>query len=93
MFGGAGIYRDGVMFALVAGGEVYLKCDSQTAPRFGEAGCRPFVYEKDGKTIETSYRRLPDEAADDPEFLRFWADLAWQAALRAPKRPGRAQAR
>lgn len=87
MFGGAGIYRDGVMFALVSGGDVYLKCDEETADRFGEAGCRPFLYEKDGKTVQMSYRSLPDEAADDPEFLRVWAELAWQAALRARQKP------
>ena len=86
MFGGAGIYRDGLMFALVADGEVYLKCDEETAARFGEAGCRPFLYEKNGKTVEMSYRSLPDEAADDPEFLTFWANLACDAARRAGNR-------
>ena len=88
MFGGAGIYRDGVMFALVAGDSVFLKSDDDTREKFREAGCRSFVYEKDGKPVEMSYWSLPDEALDDPDILTVWADRAYQAALRA-KRPKR----
>lgn len=40
MFGGKGIYRDGLIFALVVRGELLLKADAQTAPAFAEAGCR-----------------------------------------------------
>ena len=87
MFGGCGVYRDGVMFALVSDSEVFLKCDETTAPRFREAGCKPFVYEKNGKPVEMSYWSLPDQALDDREFLKVWADLAFEAARRA-KRPG-----
>ena len=85
MFGGAGIYRDGVMFALVAGDSVFLKCDDDTRKKFREAGSRSFVYEKDGKPVEMSYWSLPDEALDDPDILTVWAERAYQAALRAKK--------
>jgi DNA transformation protein len=85
MFGGAGVYRDGVMFALVSGGDIYLKCDEATAPRFREANCRPFIYEKDGKPVEMSYWSVPEEALDDGELLKRWADLAYQAALKSRK--------
>ena len=87
MFGGAGVYRDGVMFALVQDGQIYLKCDELTTDRYREAGCRPFIYQKDGKPVEMSYQSLPEAAADEPELLRFWVDLAYQAALRARTRP------
>ena len=89
MFGGAGIYRDGVMFGLVSARDLYLKCDETTSERFEEAGCHPFVYEKDGKTVEMSYWSVPEEALDDGELLKRWADLAYQAALRTRK-PGKA---
>ncbi len=52
MFGGAGLFRDGLMFGLVSAGELYLKADDLTAPRFRSAGCRPFTYDKNGKTVE-----------------------------------------
>ncbi|MBA3516966.1 MAG: TfoX/Sxy family protein [Rhizobiales bacterium] len=86
MFGGAGIYRDGVMFALVADSDIYLKCDEACAERYREAGCRPFLYEKDGKSVEMSYRSLPEQAADDPDLLRDWVNIACEAALRSGKR-------
>jgi DNA transformation protein len=85
MFGGLGIYRDGVMFALVAGGELYLKADAATAERFREAGSEPFVYEQRGRPVTISYWRLPDAALDDSEQLRNWARLAYDAALRGNK--------
>lgn len=86
MFGGAGVYRDGLMFALVADSDVYLKCDEACAERYREAGCRPFLYEKDGKSVEMSYRSMPEQAADDSELLRFWVGVACDAALRSGKR-------
>lgn len=83
MFSGLGIYRDGVMFALMAGGELYLKADAETAERFRAAGSQPFVYDRRGRAVEISYWRLPETALDDAEELRAWARLAYAAALRA----------
>jgi DNA transformation protein len=91
MFGGAGIYRDELMFALVIGREVYLKSDETSASRFEEAGCRPFTFEREGKQVETSYRSLPEEALDDAEILKRWAEVAYAAALRS-KKPKRKRA-
>jgi DNA transformation protein len=85
MFGGAGLYRGGIMFALVSDGDIYLKCDGATSERFREAGCRPFVYSKDGKSMTMSYWSVPEQALDDGELLKVWADLAYRAALRAKK--------
>lgn len=87
MFGGLGIYRGGVMFALVARGEFYLKADAETAGRFREAGSEPFVYEQRGKPVAMSYWRCPIPALDDPDELQRWARLAYEAALRTG-RPG-----
>ncbi len=85
MFGGAGVYRDGLMFALVADNEVFLKADDASAPRFRAAGSRPFVYEKGGKQVDMSYFSVPDEALDEPERLKLWADLAFETAVAASK--------
>ena len=69
MFGGLGIYRDGLMFGLVVDGEIYLKADAETAPLFREAGSQPFRYQKGDRIVETSYHSLPEEALDDPDAL------------------------
>ena len=45
MFGGAGIFADGMMFALVSDGAIFLKADAQTIPDFEREGLGPFSYE------------------------------------------------
>jgi DNA transformation protein and related proteins len=86
MFGGQGIYAGDLMFALEAGGELYLKADDSIVPAFRAAGSRPFTYEKDGRTAQMSYWRLPDRAIDDPEEAARWGRLAVEAAIRAAAR-------
>src|SRR6476619_873945 len=44
MFGGHGLYHDGVMFAVAFEDGLYLKVDSQTRALFEAEGCMPFVY-------------------------------------------------
>ena len=44
MFGGAGLYADGVMFGLVSGGQIYLKANAAMVPQFEREGCgQPIV--------------------------------------------------
>ncbi|MGJ0395577.1 MAG: TfoX/Sxy family protein [Methylocystis sp.] len=92
MFGGHGVYADGLFFAIEANGVVYLKADRHSAPRFQEAGSRPFVYQGKHRPIAVSYWSLPDQAFEDADELVFWAKSAVEAALRAgPKRPNPAE--
>ena len=86
MFGGAGIYRNGLMFALTVGDQVFLKSDAETQPLFRQAGCRPFLYEKAGRTVETSYWSVPDAALDEPDVMKVWAERAYEAACRKRSR-------
>lgn len=87
MFGGYGIYHQGLMFGLVANDTLYLKTDAVSAPQFSEAGCVPFEYTKNGTTMRMSYASAPIEIFDDPEMARNWASLAYAAALRSRKKP------
>jgi DNA transformation protein len=83
MFGGAGIYADGTMFALVADGVIYLKADELSTPAFERENLPPFTYEtKDGKRGVMSYRRMPERLYDDPDELATWARAAVAAAQR-----------
>jgi DNA transformation protein len=87
MFGGAGIYADGVMFALVADGVIYLKADERNAPAFEREKLPPFTYTtKNGKRGVMSYRRMPERLYDDPEELAAWARDALAAARRGEAR-------
>ena len=85
MFGGHGIYRDGVILGLVIDDAPFLKVDEATRGTFEAAGCAPFMYEAKGKPIPMSYWNVPEEALDSPQEFRPWAQLAWEAALRKPK--------
>lgn len=94
MFGGLGIYHEGLMFALAAFGEIYLKVDDETEPAFRAAGSEPFIYATAAKSVTMRYWRMPADAYDDGEVLAHFAQLAFDAARRAgpPKKRRRASA-
>jgi DNA transformation protein len=83
MFGGHGLYRDGLMFALEAFDTLYVKVDAQTEPLFVAAGGRPFVYEGKGRAVQMSYWTVPAECIEQSAEMARWCALGWQAALRA----------
>ena len=82
MFGGHGVYLEGAMLALVAGGEVYLKVDDVNRERFVAAGLPPFVHVARGREITMSFHRAP-EPLDDWGALAPFAESALLAARRA----------
>jgi DNA transformation protein and related proteins len=83
MFGGWGLYVDGLFIALIAIDKLFLKVDDTSRPQFERAGCLPFVYEGQGRTVTMSYYTAPEEALDSPALMQPWARLAMQAALQA----------
>ncbi|MBX2849223.1 MAG: TfoX/Sxy family protein [Acidiferrobacterales bacterium] len=83
MFGGFGIYHDGLMFGLVADDELFLKADAESSAFFSERNLDAFEYIKNGKPYKMSYYRAPETIFDDDEEATYWANLAFEAALRA----------
>ena len=84
MFGGFGIYADGLMFALASRGVVYLKANEETAEAFRQEGAGPFTYDtKHGRHASLSYWRLPDRLYDDPDELAAWSRTALGVARHA----------
>jgi DNA transformation protein len=87
MFGGAGLFVDGLMIGLVSDGVIYLKADSETIPAFEGEGLSQFSYAtRDGTRMLTSYWRMPDRLYDDTEELARWARTAHAVALRKAAR-------
>lgn len=93
MFGGGGVYRDGVMFALIADDTLYLKADAETEQDFAREGSRPFQYQGRNRPISLSYWQLPERLYEDAEELAEWARRAHSAALRAQRKKPSAGAR
>lgn len=93
MFGGAGLYREGVMFALLAYGAIWLRADPAFAADLEALGSEGRFATKTGdRTAHLPYWRLPDGALDDPQQAAALARRASAAALRlAPlkKKPSR----
>ena len=97
-FGGHGIYARGLMFALVDDDEIFLKADDVARPRFEAAGCRQWTFHGPKGHTPGGDWRPPDEAHEDAEAMRPWAELGLAAAVRkaaakasrgpARKRPG-----
>jgi DNA transformation protein len=80
MFGGAGIYREGIMFGLVADDRAYLRVDDFNRTSFEEAGSGPF--HPYGTKATMPYYEIPVDVLEDPEDLRAWAENALAAAKR-----------
>ncbi|QKC97245.1 TfoX/Sxy family protein [Mesorhizobium sp. NZP2298] len=87
LFGGKGIYFDGVIVAIVLRGELLLKADEQSAPEFEAEGCKQWTYtgSRHGKLVAMPYWSIPDSAFDDPDEMTVWARRAYEAGRRAGK--------
>ena len=84
LFGGAGLYADGVMFAILSKNVIYLKADDATRAAFEQEGCAPFSYQAmGGQRAIMSYWRMPERLYDDPDELATWAERALAVARRA----------
>lgn len=83
MFGGYGIFLDGLMFALIVDRVLYLKADSDSAPAFQALGLEPFSYRRQGRWVSLGYCQAPEETLEDAERMSEWAGRAYAVALRA----------
>jgi DNA transformation protein len=84
MFGGFGVYRDGLMFALLLDERLYFKVDEQNVGAFTARGLGPFTYESaNGKVGSLKYHLAPDEVYEDSQEMVHWAREAYACAVRA----------
>lgn len=94
MFGSTGLFRDGVLFALVRDDVLYLRVDAGNRAMFGDdPSLAPLSYVKRGQRIELAYWPIPERLLDEPEEFLAWARAALGAAMRvaakrtSPKQP------
>lgn len=83
MFGGHGIYCDGLFIAIVLDEVLYLKADDRSRADFERAGCERFSYSRQGRMAKLNFYRAPEDALDAPQHMLPWGKKALAAALRA----------
>jgi len=86
MFGGIGIYSDGIFFAVIDDDRLYFKSDAQSDPAFDEYESAPWVLSGDPPSA-MPYRELPTVILADPIQLAEWIDAAVAVAERKKTKP------
>jgi len=90
MFSGAGVYCDGVIFALILRDTLHFKVDDGNRAAYRAEGMEPFSYEAQGRIRQLgAYWRVPERLYDEPDAMLEWAGAALAAGRRAEagKRP------
>lgn len=85
MFGGLGVYRQGAMFALIAGETLCFKADAELARAFLERGLGPFEYARKGRPARLAYYQAPAEVDEDQDEVACWRRRSLAVALRAAR--------
>jgi DNA transformation protein len=81
MFGGVGIYAQGLFFALIAEDRLYFKVDDSTRPDFEHFGMEPFrPFGEDGAM---GYYEVPADVVEDALQLAPWMNKAIDVAAKA----------
>jgi DNA transformation protein len=86
MFGGYGVYREDVIFGLIADEILYFKVGKENIEDYKSIGSEPFTYIKsEGKPYVMSYWKIPDSILNNPETLIDWAEKSIQISLKSRK--------
>ena len=87
MFGGYGIYRDGIIFALIAFNQLYFKVGKINRADYVAMGSEPFIYEfKNHKKTTMPYWLVPDEIMQDKEKVEEWVNKSVEVSRTSKKK-------
>lgn len=78
MFGGVGIYREGIFFALIAEDVLYFFTDESNRSDYDS---------REMGSFSRNYREVPVEILEDEEKLALWLKKSVAAAENKPKTP------
>jgi DNA transformation protein len=86
MFGGFGIYQNGMIFAIIAEGRLYFKVGEGNRLDYESRGSKPFTYQMPGKKpMAMSYWELTEEIMENREKLGIWVAKAVAASRKGKK--------
>lgn len=86
MFGGAGIYYEGLIFGLLADDVLYFKVDDSNRSDYERAGMEPFQ-PFDEKPMVMPYYEVPVDILESKELLADWANKALLASKNKYTKP------
>ena len=84
MFGGVGIYSQGLFFALIAEDRLYFKVDDTTRPDFERLDMEPF--RPFGEDSAMGYYEVPADVVEDSVQLAAWMKQAIHVAANSKRR-------
>ncbi len=88
MFGGSGLFRNGIMFALIVrDGTFHFRVDDTNRPDYEATGMPPFTFQHKNQSRRAAmpYYVCPPEVMEDADEFSVWAEKAWAAAVAAAK--------
>ena len=80
MFGVLGLYREGLMFGIIARNMVYLKVDDSNKQKYIAAGSESLKVFKSNSEVP-SYYELPVDVLEDADTFREWAEESYAIQL------------
>ncbi|WP_299491786.1 TfoX/Sxy family protein [Acaryochloris sp. IP29b_bin.137] len=91
MFGGYGLFIEGIMIGLIADDVLYFKVDEENRQDYLDIGSEQFTYDRKGTPARMSYYRIPTEIVHNIEQLVAWVDSAHAAAKRSKSKSKRSR--
>ena len=84
MFGGIGIFKDGLMFGKIGGDTFRLKVDETNKKQYEDKGMKPFVSKTKKKGMP--YWEVPQEVLNDRDELTTCANTSIEIAKKLSKK-------
>jgi DNA transformation protein and related proteins len=86
MFGGFGLYCDGLFFALIFSDTLYFKVGDANREEYESRGMNRFRPYEDRPELSMTYYEVPADVLEDVEAVVAWARRAVDAALASAKK-------
>jgi DNA transformation protein len=93
MFGGFGLYRNDVFFAIISGDTLYFKVSDASRADYETRGMARFRPYRDKPQVSMSYYEVPADVLEDADECVRWAMRAVAAGVAKEKPPKRKKAR
>jgi DNA transformation protein and related proteins len=82
MFGGYGVYLDGLIMGIVVDDVLMLRADEENRPDYEARGIGPFHPYPEKGMGTMPYYTVPDDVLEDQDVFLEWAGRSREAALR-----------